>query len=56
MTPAQEETLELLRRSGDAKVFDAAFVDELRDEANEALAHFADRLDGVSHSYPGPNL
>ena len=27
-------------------MFDAALVDDLRDQANEALAHFGDRLDG----------
>ena len=46
LTPAQESTLDLLRRSGDALVFSEAFVKELREEALETFAHFADRLDG----------
>ena len=46
LTPAQESTLDLLRRSGDALVFSEAFVKELREEAMETFAHFADRLDG----------
>jgi len=45
LSPIQESTLAVLRRSGDPVVFDAAFVDDLREEADEALAHFADRLD-----------
>ncbi len=44
LTPAQRSTLELLRRADDPLVFDEAFVQDLRDEANEAFAHFADRL------------
>ena len=44
LTPAQERTLALLRRSGDPLVFDAGLVADVRDEANEALAHFTDRL------------
>lgn len=46
LTPAQESTLDLLRRSGDALVFSEAFVKDLREEALETFAHFADRLDG----------
>lgn len=46
LTPAQESTLDLLRRSGEALVFSEAFVKELREEALETFAHFADRLDG----------
>ena len=46
LTPAQESTLDLLRRAGEPLVFDQAFVQELRDEAAEAFAHFTDRLDG----------
>jgi hypothetical protein len=46
LTPAQESTLDLLRRSGDALVFSETFVKDLREEALEAFAHFTDRLDG----------
>ena len=46
LTPAQESTLAVLRRSGEPLVFNEAFVTELRDEANEAFAHFVDRLNG----------
>lgn len=46
LTPAQESTLDLLRRSGEALVFSEAFVKDLREEALETFAHFADRLDG----------
>ncbi|MCU1413790.1 MAG: hypothetical protein JWN80_1130 [Microbacteriaceae bacterium] len=46
LTPAQESTLDVLRRAGDPLIFDADFVAGLRDEANEAFAHFGDRLDG----------
>ena len=44
LTPAQERTLSLLRRSGEPLVFDAGLVAELKDEVIEAFAHFADRL------------
>jgi hypothetical protein len=58
LTPAQDSTLELLRRDAEPLVFDADFVQELRDEATEAFAHFADRLDGntvfvTKHSLAG---
>ncbi|MCU1394914.1 MAG: hypothetical protein JWM34_3342 [Ilumatobacteraceae bacterium] len=46
LTPAQESTLELIRRSGEPLIFSAEFVADLRDEANEAFAHFGDRLEG----------
>src|SRR5436305_11944599 len=46
LTPAQESTLAVLRKSGDPLVFDEAFIQELRDEATEAFAAFTDRLDG----------
>ncbi len=46
LTPSQESTLALLRRGSDALVFSEAFVAGLRDEANEAFAQFADRLNG----------
>ena len=46
LTPSQESTLALLRRGGEPLVFSEAFVAGLRDEANEAFAHFADRLNG----------
>ncbi|HTH06227.1 MAG TPA: PD-(D/E)XK nuclease family protein [Ilumatobacteraceae bacterium] len=44
MTPAQSRTLELLRRTGEPKVFDESFVDELRAEATDAFAEFHQRL------------
>ena len=46
LNPAQQRTLALLRRSAEPTVFDAALVEDLRDQANEALAHFSERLDG----------
>ena len=46
LTPSQESTLDVLRRSGPPIVFSEQFVRELRDEANEAIAHFTDRLNG----------
>lgn len=46
LTPAQESTLAVLRRSGEPLVFTEAFINDLRDEANEAFAHFTDRLNG----------
>ena len=46
LTPAQLSTLALIRRGDEPLLFDEAFVDDLRDEANEAMAHFADRLAG----------
>jgi hypothetical protein len=46
LTPAQQRTLDMLRRSGEPLVFDPDLVADLRDEAQEAFAHFADRLDG----------
>ena len=46
LNPAQQRTLALLRRSGEPTVFDAALIDDLRDQANEAFAHFSDRLEG----------
>lgn len=46
LTPAQERTLSLLRRSAEPLVFDPALIAELKDEAREAFSHFAERLDG----------
>jgi PD-(D/E)XK nuclease superfamily len=46
LNPAQERTLVHLRRTTEPLVFAESLVDELRAEATEALAHFADRLDG----------
>ncbi len=46
LTPSQESTLGILRRSGPPVVFTEQFVKDLRDEATEALAHFTDRLNG----------
>ena len=36
----------LLRLSAEPTVFDAEMVNDLREQANEAFAHFTDRLDG----------
>jgi CRISPR/Cas system-associated exonuclease Cas4 (RecB family) len=46
LNPAQQRTLAALRRAEEPTVFDAAIVHDLREQANEALAHFTDRLDG----------
>ncbi len=46
LNPAQQRTLALLRRSAEPTQFDAALVDDLRDQAVEAFAHFSERLDG----------
>jgi hypothetical protein len=46
LTPVQETTLSLLRRSGDALVFDEGFVTHLRDQAEAALAVLSTRLGG----------
>ncbi|MGZ6983211.1 MAG: hypothetical protein ACXVH5_13680, partial [Ilumatobacteraceae bacterium] len=46
LNPAQQRTLALLRRSAEPTLFDSELVDDLRDQANEAFAHFSDRLDG----------
>jgi hypothetical protein len=45
LTPAQERTLGLLRRSGEPVVFDQAFLADLRDEAEQAFAELSERLD-----------
>ena len=44
LTPAQERTLALLRRGDEEVEFSEAFVAELRDEAEDAMAHFFERL------------
>ncbi len=44
LTPAQERTLALLRRGDEEVEFSEAFVAELRDEADNAMAHFFERL------------
>ena len=44
LTPAQERTLALLRRTDEPLVFSESFVSELRDETTEALAQFHSRL------------
>ena len=44
LTPAQERTLALLRRGDEDVEFSEAFVTELRDEAEDAMAHFFERL------------
>lgn len=46
LNPAQERTLQVLRRSADPVEFPAELVDDLRAQALDAFAHFADRLDG----------
>ncbi len=46
LTPAQERTLALLRRSGDPLVFDPAFVEGLAASATDALAELSARLGG----------
>lgn len=47
LTPLQRETLELLRRPRDGAVrFAPDLIADLTETMNEALAHFADRLDG----------
>ena len=44
LTPAQERTLALLRRGDEEVEFSEEFVAELRDEADGAMADFAERL------------
>ncbi|MCE9622439.1 MAG: PD-(D/E)XK nuclease family protein [Actinomycetia bacterium] len=44
LNPAQERTLALLRRNDEPLVFSEAFVSDLREEANAALAQFHERL------------
>lgn len=44
LTPAQERTLALLRRGDEEVEFREVFVAELRDEADDAMADFAERL------------
>jgi hypothetical protein len=46
LTPAQESTLAVLRRDPEPLIFAEALINELRSEAQEALAHFTDRLEG----------
>jgi len=46
LTPAQERTLALLRRTDEPLVFSEAFVNEMREETLAALAQFQPRLDG----------
>ena len=45
LTPLQNRTLGLLRRSPDPIVFDTAFVASLRTDVEEAFAEFAERID-----------
>ena len=45
LSPVQQRTLDVLRRSGDPVVFDPTFVEELRTEMLAALDHFATRLE-----------
>ncbi|TVR25508.1 MAG: hypothetical protein EA389_08870 [Ilumatobacter sp.] len=45
LTPLQDKTLAVLRRSGEPVVFDRAFVDELVADVREAFDHFAERLE-----------
>lgn len=46
LTPVQQRTLELLRRTGEPVEFDADFVAELRADLQAGLAELEDRLDG----------
>jgi hypothetical protein len=47
LTPAQQRTLEALRRTdGEAVVFDAAVIAELRADAAAAMGELGERLDG----------
>jgi hypothetical protein len=46
LNPAQQRALALLRRSAEPTMFAGELVDDLRDQANEAFAHFSERLDG----------
>lgn len=48
LTPAQDRTLGLLRRSGEPLVFDVELIAELKETAAEAFAHFAERMGGNS--------
>ncbi len=45
LSPVQQRTLDVLRRSGDPVVFDESFVSEMRTEMRIALDDFAGRLD-----------
>ncbi len=45
LTPAQQRTMDALRRSGEPVVFDREFVEELREHMTEELRAFADRID-----------
>ncbi|MGA9276321.1 PD-(D/E)XK nuclease family protein [Ilumatobacter sp.] len=45
LSPVQQRTLEVLRRSGDPVVFDVEFIDDIRAEMRAAIDHFAERLD-----------
>jgi len=46
LSPLQNRTLGLLRRSPDPVVFDTAFVESLVHDVTEAFAEFRERLDG----------
>lgn len=46
LTPAQQRTLEMIRRSGPPVEFDPSLAADLRETMHEALAGFADRLGG----------
>ena len=48
LNPAQQRTLALLRRSAEPTLFDVALIDNLREQANEAFAHFNERLNGTT--------
>jgi CRISPR/Cas system-associated exonuclease Cas4 (RecB family) len=45
LSPVQQRTLDVLRRSGDPVEFDPAFISDIRGEMRAALDHFAARLD-----------
>jgi len=44
LSPVQQRTLDVLRRSGDPLVFDQGFVDDVRNEMRAALDDFSKRL------------
>ena len=46
LTPTQERTLALLRRAGDPVVFAEEFVDDLQQQALDAVAQLSERLGG----------
>ena len=45
LSPVQQRTLDVLRRSDDPLEFDPVFIDDIRNEMQSALDHFAERLE-----------